>query len=105
MDKILDIFKSAQVEARQYAFKTIGKDVMIYPCGFAWVYVKLRKNNPFGKQLESIGFQWDVFRKHYCYWVGEYNQSCSHKEAHAEKLAELLTKEFGMKFYHSSRLD
>jgi len=79
---------------------------MIYPCGFAWVYLKIRKNDAFGKKLEEERLMdWDNYAKHYKYWVSEFNQSLSHKEVFAEKLAELLTKELGMQFNYNSRWD
>jgi len=106
MNNIKDVFEKARIEARKYAFQTAGEDIMIYPCGFAWVYLKVRKNDVFGKQLEALELMdWDNYAKHYKYWVGDFNQSMSHKEVFAEKFSELLTKEFGKDFHFNSRWD
>ena len=99
-------FDKAKGEATAFTFKTAGENVMIYPCGFAWVYLKVRKNDAFGKKLESLGLMdWDNYSKHFKYWVGFFNQSMTHKEVFAEKLAELLTEEFGIQFGSGSRMD
>ena len=99
-------FEKAKAEAKEYTFKTTGENIMIYPCGFAWVYLKVRKNDVFGTSLSKLGLMdWDNYSKCYKYWVGDFNQSMSHKEVFAEKFAELLTKEFGLEFRYSSRMD
>ena len=36
-----------------------------YPCGFAWAYVKVRKNHKLAQTLRDIGYKWDDYRKHY----------------------------------------
>ena len=99
-------FEKAKVEARDFTFKTAGENVMIYPCGFAWVTYKARKNDVFGSILKDRGLMdWDPYEKRFKYWVGEFNQSMSHKEVFAEKFAELLTTVFGVTFSYGSRMD
>lgn len=106
MGYIKDIFDEAQKEAQKYAIETAGDNVMVYPCGFAWVELKCRKNSKIGKQLESEGIMdWEPYRKVYKYWVGDYNQSMMHKLAHAEKLAEILSEELFVNFEADSRMD
>lgn len=106
IQEIQDAFNLANFQAQAYTYMTRGKNVMIYPCGFAWVYLKVKKNDKFGQQLKDAGIMhWDNFNKHYLYWVGDYNQSMTHKEAHAMKLAELLSIEFGQKFDYDSKMD
>lgn len=106
MSYLKDAFEKAVAEAKEYTFKTAGENVMIYPCGFAWVYLKVRKNDAFGKKLEAEGLMdWDFYPKNFKYWVSDFNQSMTHKEVFAEKLAELLTKEFGIHFGFDSRMD
>jgi hypothetical protein len=106
MGYIKDIFDEAQEEARKHAYEIAGKDVMIYPCGFAWVELKVRKNSKIGKEMEKEGIMdWDDYRKCYKYWVGEYNQSMEHKEAHAEMLATLLSEQLFEHFTYDSRMD
>ena len=103
---IKKVFEDAKAEATNYAMETVGPDIMIYPCGFAWVTYKARKNDAFGLILKERGLMdWDPYQKRFKYWVGEFNQSMSHKEVFAEKLAELLTKEFGAQFSYGSRMD
>jgi len=106
MSYLKDAFEKAIAEAKEYTFKTAGENVMIYPCGFAWVYLKVRKNDHFGNKLLDEGLMdWDNYAKHSKYWVGFFNQSMIHKEVFAEKLAELLTEEFGVEFGFDSRMD
>jgi len=38
-----------------------------YPCGFAWLAIKIRKNGKLSNTLKSLAFRWDDYRKHY-YW-------------------------------------
>ena len=103
---IKTIFEKCKIEATKYALDTVGENIMIYPCGFAWVYLKVRKNDRFGKSLEAAGvMDWDNYAKHYKYWVGDFNQSVSHKEVFAGKMAGLLTKEFDVHFGYNSRWD
>ena len=79
--------------ASEHAIKTAGENVMIYPCGFAWVQVK-PANSKFAKWLvENDHARKDSYEGGVKIWIGQYNQSVSHKEAHAEKLAEILKKE------------
>lgn len=106
MGYIKEIFDEAQIEAQRHTLETVGEDVMIYPCGFAWVELKCRKNSKIGKELESEEiFKWDDYLKVYKYWVGDYNQSIQHKEVHAEKLAEILSRELFVDFKMNSRMD
>lgn len=104
-----DIFKEASEAAQVLTFEEVGTDVMIYPCGFAWIYLKngiKGKRNPLGIELESLGLlDYDPFKKWYYYWVGDYNQSMLHKEAHAEHMARILSEKIGVEFGSGSRMD
>jgi len=104
-----DIFRQANNSAEVLTFSEIGNDVMIYPCGFAWVYLRngiKGKRNPLGKELESLGLlSYDNYKKQYYYWIGGYNQSMFHKEAHAKHMANILTEKLGVKFDYGSRMD
>jgi hypothetical protein len=104
-----EIFKKANDAAQVLAMAECGSDVMIYPCGFGWVYLNngiKGKRNPLGKQLENAGlFTYDPFKRVYYYWVGGYNQSMLHKEAHAKYMAQILTEKIGEKFEFGSRMD
>lgn len=104
--ELKEIFEIANLQAQAQTYANLGSNVMVYPCGFAWVYLKVRKNDKLGKQLEQAKIMsWDSYRKYYMYWVGDYNQSAKHKEYHATKLAELLSIELGQKIGYDSRLD
>jgi hypothetical protein len=104
-----EIFKQANNAAEVLTLAECGNDIMIYPCGFAWVFLRngiKGKKNPLGQELQSAGIlSYDDYRKHYYYWVGGYNQSASHKEVHAKHLAEILTEKLGVKFDYDSKLD
>ena len=103
------IFQQANNDAEVLALVEMGNDIMIYPCGFAWVYLRngiKGKRNPLGKELEALGlFSYDDYKKHYYYWVGGYNQSMLHKEAHAKHMAEILSEKMGVQFDYDSRMD
>jgi hypothetical protein len=106
MGYIKDIFDKAQIEARKYALEAEGDNIMVYPCGFAWVELKCRKNSKIGKELEKEGIMdWDDYEKRYKYWIGDYNQSMLHKAAHGKKLAEILSSELFAEFEMKSRMD
>jgi len=104
-----EIFEQANNSAEVLTFIECGGDVMIYPCGFGWFYLNngiKGKRNPLGKELEVLGLlQYDDYKKHYYYWVGKYNQSMLHKEAHAKYMAQILTEKIGVKFGFGSRMD
>ena len=104
-----DIFNQANNAAEVLTLAELGNDVMIYPCGFASVFLKngiKGKRNPLGKELMALGlFSYDDYRKHYYYWVGGYNQSMLHKEAHAKHMAEILSEKMGVQFGYNSRMD
>ena len=36
-----------------------------FPCGFAWLAYRCRKNAKISKVLISLGFRWDDYAKHY----------------------------------------
>lgn len=38
-----------------------------YPCGFAWLCIKIRKNGALAKTLLSLGFNWDSYHRTYMY--------------------------------------
>jgi len=103
------IFEKANAASELLTLLECGNDVMIYPCGFAWIMLKngiKGKRNPLGKELEALGLlQYDDYRKHYYLWIGQYNQSMTHKEAHAKNMAEILTSQLDVKFGYDSKMD
>jgi len=105
MENLKEIFQKAQLKAKEFTFEKMGENVMIYPCGFAWIFIKGKKSY-LGKEFERNGImKWDDYKKQYYYWVGDYNQSALHKEAHAQKLSEILSEELGEKIEFGSKLD
>jgi hypothetical protein len=104
-----DIFNQANIDAKALTLAECGDNIMIYPCGFAWISLRngiKGKRNPLGKELEADGLlSYDDYRKCYYYWVGDYNQSMTHKEAHAKYMAEILTEKLGVNFEYDSRMD
>lgn len=38
-----------------------------YPCGFAWLAIKVRKNHRLSKTLQAYGFRWSDYEKCYQY--------------------------------------
>ncbi len=100
------IFDTASEIAKEHAYESQGEDVMIFPCGFAWVKFKVKKNDPVGKELKRQGLmQWDDYYKHYYIWISEYNQSMLHKEAHAQAMAKILKDRVHKNFDWGSRMD
>ena len=100
------IFTTAAEIAKDHALETHGEDVMKFSCGFAWVKLKVKKNDPIGKELEKQGLmQWDDFHKHYYIWIGDYNQSVDHKEEHAKAMAKILKDRVHENFGWGSRMD
>ena len=106
MSYVKEIYEEADQKAREHTLKEVGEDVMIFPCGFAWVELKVQKRDKLGKELEKEDLmKWDDYRKCYRNWIGDYNQSMNHKEEHAMKMAEILSEEFQVKFTFNSRMD
>jgi len=104
-----EIFNQANNAAEVLTLAELGNNVMIGPCGFAWIMLKngiKGKRNPLGKELEALGLlEYDNYRKHYYLWIGQYNQSMYHKEVHAKNMAEILTTHIGQKFDYDSKMD
>jgi len=106
MTYLKELFEEGNEIARKFAIKKEGENNMIYPCGFAWVILKVPKNNKLGKELEKEDLMyWDSYRKEYHLWVGGHNQSMLHKVAHAEALANFLSEELFAEFTFNSRMD
>jgi len=106
MTYLKEVFEEGNEIAHEAAVKKEGENFMIYPCGFAWVSLRVPKNDKLGKALEEEGLMtWDSYWKQYSTWVHDHNQSMLHKVAHAEALAIFLTNKLYSTFTFGSRLD
>ena len=106
MTYLKDLFEEGNEIAHNHAIKKEGQNIMIFPCGFAWVELHVKKSDKLGKQLEEeVLMGWDPYRKSYRTWVHDHNQSMVHKVSHAEKLAEFLTNELFVSFTFGSNID
>jgi len=97
-----EIYNEAMKQGREYAIKTEGENLMIYPCGFAWVVFDTRSS--FGKWLKENNIGSKGYPSGWHIWIGGYNQSMSHKEAHAIAMTIYLQQQ-GIKCSAHSRLD
>jgi hypothetical protein len=63
-----------------------------YPCGFAWLQYKCRKNAKEAKVLLDAGFRWDDYSKTYQLSPYEFTntQSMDYKEAILRKMEEIM---------------
>ena len=69
------IYDDAVKEATYYAYKNEGQNLMIFPCGFAWVNVK-PGTSKFAKWLKEKELaSKDSFKGGVTIWVGDFNQS------------------------------
>jgi hypothetical protein len=104
METFEKIWDEANEKAKIKAFENAGTDIMIYPCGFAWVNVK-PVNCDFAKWLvENKHASKDIFYGGVSIWVGDYNQSMLHKYEHAKELEKQFNA-VGFNTTAMSRLD
>jgi hypothetical protein len=100
------IYKEANKIGKLSAKVNAGDDIMIFPCGFAWVkisqkdeiskgFVSWLKENNIGSK--SLGGGYEI-------WIHDHNQSMLHKEHHAIEMAEYLRRQ-GINAISGSRID
>lgn len=82
-----------------------------YPCGFAWAYVKIRKNHKLAQTLRDIGYRWDDFRKHYYFSMSqefvkfsEMSQSMDYRARCLNAYAQVM-RDNGIPCYVETRID
>jgi hypothetical protein len=77
-----------------------------YPCGFAWLTYKCRKNGAESKALIANGFRWGDYEKRYMLSGGTFSntQSMYYKESILRVVQESL-KEAGYTFDVQTRID
>lgn len=66
-----------------------------YPCGFAWLAYKCRKNAREAAVLKAHGFSWDDYEKCYSLWAGKFHntQSMDYKESILRAMNEVIAAE------------
>jgi hypothetical protein len=75
------------------------------PCGFAWV--QCPANTTFGRWLLKNDSRWrrDSYAGGLCYWISDFGQSITYKEAYASAFARVI-REYGIeRVYSNSRMD
>ena len=120
MNYAVKVLEELDARAEKVAYVKAGEDIMIYPCGNAWVSFGRKANHKnknhltakevfgnalLGQKLEKGHLSVDPLKNIIKYHTYKYNQSLLHKEAHMEELAKLLTNEFGEEFNSNSRID
>ena len=82
-----------------------------FPCGFAWLCCKTRKNSKLGKELVRLGFRWNDYYKRF--ESSAYNsipsidgmsQSMDYRVRIMQKVADYLNSQ-GYEFYTDCRMD
>ncbi len=63
-----------------------------FPCGFAWVAFRCRKNAKESKTLIANGFRWDDYRKSYLFSAPTRSQSMRYNEAVAQVAVDYLAQ-------------
>jgi hypothetical protein len=100
------IFKEATEQGRLAAFLNAGENVMIFPCGFAWVKIsqKMPNSKAFVNWLKEKGIGFKSPLGGYDIWISDYNQSMLHKESHADAMAAYL-RSVGIDANAGSKID
>lgn len=82
-----------------------------YPCGFAWIAVKIRKNNKLAKTFLANGWRWDDYAKAYTfrmpadmYKVKDMWQSMDYAARCLNAMCKELTA-IGVNAYVDTRID
>ena len=77
-----------------------------YPCGFASVCIRMRKNGPGYKLLKAAGWRWSDYYKHWCLSAGRFTmtQSMRVHEEIARSISNYLVQN-GIASNVQSRID
>ncbi len=83
-----------------------------YPCGFAWLAYRCRKNSKIGKALQAMGWFWDDYSKS---WQSSLSseipsiqgmwQSMDYRARILAKVRDVLKAEGFTEFYVETRID
>lgn len=80
-------------------------DVM-WPCGFAWIGLKIRKNHKFAKLLIEFGFRWNDYAKQFEYRGHDIShaQNMDYREQFLNDMSQYL-RSHGIPSYVETRID
>lgn len=83
-----------------------------YPCGFAWLAYRCRKNSKIGKALQAMGWRWSDYEKA---WqtslydvipaISGMSQSMDYRARILAKVRDVLKAEGFTEFYVETRID
>lgn len=83
-----------------------------FPCGFAWLAYRCRKNAKISKTLIALGFRWDDYAKHYytslyreISSVPDMSQSMDYRARVLRAVAKSLNESGIEGFYVDTRID
>lgn len=78
-----------------------------YPCGFAWLTYKCRKNAKESAILKEVGFRWDDYRKEYSLSGGTWSntQAMDYKTAICLAVLDSLKESGYSNFGFQNRID
>lgn len=81
-----------------------------YPCGFAWLNIRMRKNHRLSRILIENGWRWDDYRKSYTFSLPmsmhapNMSQAMDYKERVLQKMRDVLL-DYGVPSYVSTHID
>lgn len=76
-----------------------------YPCGFAWVEFKCRKNAREAKELIAAGARWSDYAKAYSISINTPTQSMFYNEAACDAFVASMIEQGFTGFHRRSRID
>lgn len=76
-----------------------------YPCGFAWIAYKCRKNAKEARILLANGFHWNDYSKHYYKSAPTNTQSMNYQEAVLQAMQKSLVDNGYTNFHIQTRID
>lgn len=99
-----DLLDNARHIERESAIKNASMDVF-WPCGFAWITFKMRKNHKHAKALINDGAYWDDYSRAYKYRChATSSQNMDYKQAILNDVARYF-QDNGIPVYVETRID
>jgi hypothetical protein len=92
-------------EGRRSAEANKAMDVM-WPCGFAWIVVNIRKNHKHAKVLLRHGFSWSDYDKQYWFRGNtiSHAQNMDYRERFLNDMSKVM-RDMGVPAYVCTRID